>query len=280
MQRGILAAAGDQSEVTFIFEDDKCEPKDAVSAFKKLVEFDQVNFIIGPGCGSPQEVIAPLAKDNATLVIVPSAASRDLFSRSGQYLFNVQYSLEDESTFMGEKLNELGFKKVALISYRNAFSETHVRAFKESFSGEIVEAVLPEATSDVSSEVAKIKAAQVDVIYSPDIAFFFANGLAKLRQYAITVPVYSSYVAELPVVRSLVPEVIYSFPGDLAGTEGAVFELSKQSAEIIADVAVECRGVATCAQRKLSALQSFDQFGVYQRPIILKQIKNGVAVEI
>ncbi|MEK7095250.1 MAG: ABC transporter substrate-binding protein [Patescibacteria group bacterium] len=273
IRKGVLSVASSTDKVEFVFEDDKCEPKEAVSAYKKLVDFDKVKIIIGPACGSPQEAIIPLIEENKTIVLVPSAASRSLYTQSGDNFFNVQYSLEDESSFMGEKMNELGYKKAALVTYKNAFSETHAKAFKESFKGEIVHHVLTDNTSDVSTEIAKIKAEKPDAIYSPDVAFFFSNGLIKIRQYGIVVPVYGTYVVELPAARPLVQDIYYSFPGDLTGQSGAVYELSKQAALIAIEAVTSCNDSALCIKSKIGSSGKFDEFGVYKRPIILKQIK-------
>ncbi len=71
VRAGILAA-GTSSDIQFIFEDEKCEAKDTVTAFQKLTSIDRVHFILGPGCGSPQEAIVPLLLDTKTVVVVPS----------------------------------------------------------------------------------------------------------------------------------------------------------------------------------------------------------------
>lgn len=280
IRKGVLAEASSTPNTQFIFEDDKCEPKDAVSAFNKLVQFEKIRVVIGPACGSPQEAIIPLIKEDAAIVIVPSAASKDLYRTSGGNFFNVQYSLEDESAFIGTKLAELGYKKVALVSYKNAFSETHVKAFKQVFKGEIVDHIFTENTADVASELAKIKTEKPDAIYSPDAAFFFGNGVIKLRQLGVKVPIYGTYVTGLPSVRKLVPDVYYSFPGDLLGDQGAVFELSKQAAQIAAEALAGCRDSVLCVKNKLVSSGKFDEFGVYKRPIIMKQVKGDSVIVV
>ena len=52
VRRGVLTTQKDNIE--FVFEDDECEPAPAVSAFKKLTDLNNVQYIIGPLCGSPQ----------------------------------------------------------------------------------------------------------------------------------------------------------------------------------------------------------------------------------
>jgi hypothetical protein len=279
IRKGVLAEASSTLDVQFVFEDDKCEPKDAVSAFNKLVQFEKIQVIIGPACGSPQEAVIPLIKETGAVVLVPSAASSDLYTQSDGRFFNVQYSLENESTFIAQKMMERGYKKVAVVSYRNAFSETHLKAFKAAFKGEIIEHTFVDNTADVAPELAKIKSEKPDAIYSPDAAFFFGSGVIKIRQLGVTAPIFGTYVTELPAVRTLVPDVFYSFAGDLGGTQGAVYELSKQAAHIAATTLKECDGDALCVKKKLDSSGMFDSFGVYKRPLILKQVK-GSEVEV
>lgn len=117
-KRGIAAALASSTQIKVIYEDDVCEPKTAVAAYKKLTELDKVKVIIGPLCGAPQKAIASLVKNTDVLVMLPSAAPEGVFEESGGSMYNTQYSLEDESTFIANKMGELGYKKVALITYK------------------------------------------------------------------------------------------------------------------------------------------------------------------
>lgn len=276
VRKGVMAA---QTEgVEFVFEDDKCEPAAAVTAFQKLTAIDQVKFIIGPACGSPQEAVVPLLKDSEALVVVPAAASQALFAQSEGKFFNAQYSLEAEASFLADQMFELGFKNVVLITYQNAFSKVHRDAFVAKFGGKVVkEITFLDTTTDLSTELAKLKTIPHDAIFSPDISFFFANGLEKLKQFGITTPVFAPYAVELPAARPLVEGVIYSFPGDLPGDQGATAALSQEAATLLAQYTKECAGVYVCVQEKLNSRTDFIA-GVKQRSILLKKIEAGQAV--
>lgn len=280
IRKGAMAGAAGKN-VELVYEDDKCDPKEAVSAFQKLTGFQKISFLIGPACGSPQEAIVPLLNNQKILALVPAAASADLYQKSGNNFFNIQYSLQDESTFIANKMYELGYKNVALISYGNAFSQAHADAFRAAFKGKIViESKLLDDSSDVSTEIAKINLAKVDAIYSPDISFFFASGLSKLRQQKVAVPVFSTYVVELPAVRALVSDVFYSYPAGMADAEAAVFGLTREATALLTDNVVACAGDYECVKDKLISSSKFNDSGVYQRDLILKQIKDGVPVKL
>lgn len=272
IRRGVEASGS--AGVQFIYEDDKCDPKEAVSAFKKLTEIDKVSFIIGPACGSPQEAIAPLLKDGKTLVMLPSAASDGLFAASGGAMYDAQYSLQDEGAFIARSMEQLGLKKVALITYKNAFSQSIADAFKKEYKGEIGELAFTDMATDVSSEIVKIKGQKYDAVFVADISFFFGKGVEKLRQYGMNAPIFAQYTVELPAVRPLTEGVIYSFPADVAG-EGAAYALSKESAAILAMAATECAGDVACAKGKLDASGKFNASGVKIRSLILKRIMGG-----
>ena len=165
---GVKEGFGDSVDI--ITEDTKCLPTDALTAYKKLNDVDGVDLFIGPACGSPQEVVAK-ASEEKDVILLPSAASEELFSSGNYNIFQTQYSLEKESRFMAEKISGLGYEDVVLVSYANAFSESHVKSFKENYKGKILdEFVLPENDADLNPVVSKIKELNPSAVYSPDSA--------------------------------------------------------------------------------------------------------------
>ena len=219
--------------------------------------------------------MAPLAKDKDVLVLLPSAASRNLYESAGGKIYQIQYALEDESKFIAEKMYELGYEKVVLVSYQNAFSEVHVKSFKENYKGEITnEIVYQNDTTDVSSELLKIRDAEAEAIFVADITFFFGQGVERLKQYNITLPVFSQYAVELPAVRSLVEGIIYSYPADV-GEQGAIFELSKVSAEKLVEYINKCDGEYSCVKESFEDSPDFSNDGVREQSIVLKQIVDS-----
>lgn len=271
----------DDERITYIFEDTKCDPAETVTAYHKLVDVDHVQLIIGPACGSPQESIAPLLENNNALAVVPSAASQNLYSTSHQRLFQIQYSLENESKFNADHIFQSGASHVGMISFQNAFSETHAQSFKNNFSGTVEHIVLQDETADISSSLLKLKDADIQALYVPDMSFFFANGIKKMQELNMNVPVYSTYVVELPAARSLVEGVIYSFPGDMElETEGGVQGLSYEAAQLLDTMINRCNGLFDCILDSLQSDRLFDEYGVSRREIKLKQIKNGEVIKL
>jgi len=278
-KRGIEAATGKEG-LKFIFEDDACDPKLAVTAFKKLTELDKVSVILGPLCGSSQEAVAPLAKEKGVVLLLPAAASEALSSTSGGYAFNTQYSLEFESAFNAKALYEKGVKSVVVVGFPNAFSETHVKAFTEAYEGTIVASLTFPADTVPDVEITKLKGLTFDALYVPDISFFFSDGMKKLATQGLNVPVYATYVAELPIARSFVNGVTYSFPADMTDGLGGVYGLSKESVELVGPLMNACAGEAVCVKEALVETGLFDEFGTRIRPIHLKKVVGEQVVVV
>lgn len=278
IRKGVVAGS-EGSDVQFIFEDDGCDPKMAVSAFQKLTSIDGAKFIIGPGCGSPQEAIVPLLKDKNVLAIVPSAASKELYEKSNKLFFNIQYSLENESKFVAEEMTRRGYQNVALVTYGNAFSKTHHDSFKANFKGNIVvDTVLLDDNANLLPELTRIKNIKADAVYAPDISFFFGAGIAKMTQLSMTMSVFSTYPVELPIARPFVSGVIYSFPADVDGVQGGIFELTREATALLLKSISACGNDVDCVQKKFVSSGKFDEAGTSPRVMMMKKIVNGEPV--
>jgi branched-chain amino acid transport system substrate-binding protein len=69
-----------------VVEDDLSSPKDAVSAFNKLVSQDQVKVVIGDIISGTTLAVAPLAEKNHVLLFAPGASNPQL-RYAGDYVF-------------------------------------------------------------------------------------------------------------------------------------------------------------------------------------------------
>jgi ABC-type branched-subunit amino acid transport system substrate-binding protein len=275
LKKGILAVPHDGIE--YIFEDDKCDNAPAIGAFKKLTELDGVHFILGPGCGAPQEAIAPLLRGMEVVVLVPSAASVKLHEESGGNLYNIQYALEDEAKFLAEQMYARGHKDVALISYQNAFSKVHHDNFIKNFKGTIVrDIIFLKDDTEVVTEIAKLKGVKFDAIFSTDVTFLFAKGPEKLKQFGFNQPIFSQYAVEIPAVKPMAEGITYSFPSGSEDPNGIVASLSRQSAEFFVPLIKECQGDYSCVKQRMDSSGVFDERGIRSRGMIMKKMINGV----
>ena len=273
---GVRASLKGNQNITLITEDDTCEPTKAISAFRKLTSINKVDVIIGPLCGAPQEAIAPLVKEAHILTLLPSAAPKDIYEKSGGYMAQTQYTVEQESEFMAQTFINKGYKKVALISYENAFSEAHRKAFLAYMSSHSPSTIILDQriiidTADITPSILKIKTFAPDAIFANDVSFFFAGGTDKLTRYKVDAPLYTQYAAAIPSVQPLVKGAYYSYPENISPKEGPVFELSKLSADILEQSFSVCGADKECLQKEVLKRGDFIN-GVRKQTIVLHQI--------
>lgn len=266
--------------VKYVYEDEGCEPKKAVTAYQKLSALDGIRVFLGPWCGSPQVAVASLLRRSDGFAIVASSAPERVFELSGGRMFSVQPSIETESRFNAKQAYRLGARKVVIVFFENDFSRTHEAAFRQTFEGEVLD-TLAYSSSDGSALrglATKIKQLNPDTVYIPD-AFPLMQGLTKQLSTvgAKGVRLMSVYSAQsddvLEAVGSTGDGLILSYPK----IEGeALHHYPQLAAEVLMHGVGECPELSSeCLQRAIRSKYAFDEHGVMQGEVGLKQIKEG-----
>ncbi len=170
-------------KIELIAEDTKCQGKEAASAVNKLIYVDKVDFIIGPCCSSAALSAAPIAESSKTILISPCASSPEL-THSGNHIFRLVPSDVSKGKYAAEFIyNELNIKKVATLTCNNDYCEglkkTFISNFK-SLGGEvIISEVFPQSSTDLRSQITKIKKIQPELVY---VISYTDSGISFLRQ--------------------------------------------------------------------------------------------------
>ena len=110
----------------FLFEDDRCEGKAAVSVAQKLVSVDHIRYVLGFGCSSALLSAAPIYEKNKVLVIA-SLPSSPAVSDAGDYIFRTVFS----DAITGRYLEEVIFRKhriVGVVSEETDYCEGMLKA--------------------------------------------------------------------------------------------------------------------------------------------------------
>lgn len=165
------------------YEDDKGNPKDAVSAFQKLATVDKVPAVLGPFYSGNVLACAPDA-NRLHVILLTGSATSDNVRNAGDYVFRTCPSNDEQA----RTIADFAFKKLnfrtAFIIYRNVdYGVTLRDAFDKAYKGlggKIVgvEGVAADAT-DVRAQLAKVKEATPDFIFA---AVHYPEGSALLRQ--------------------------------------------------------------------------------------------------
>jgi branched-chain amino acid transport system substrate-binding protein len=128
----INAAGGiDGHQIDLIVEDGKCNASDALTAFTKLVEVDEVSIVLGASCSGAAMGFSPEIDKNEILVI--SIVSTNDFSFAGDYAFRNA----PDNAALGEAPAAAaiadGYTTVATLTHETDFAAGWMASFTEMY---------------------------------------------------------------------------------------------------------------------------------------------------
>jgi hypothetical protein len=244
LQEGLESVREDN--IRFVYEDTHCDSKTAVTAYTKLSQANDIDYFIGPACGSPQEAVIGMGTDDIFILLTP--APEHLSEK--QNVFQAQYTLEQESRFIASQISS--GEKVLMVYYTNAFAESHTIAFREAFKGKLVEEKFGAFGGDIRSLLITLQQEQPDVIYTPGLSFFVDDGMDLLTEGGFEIPVYTTYVGGLTGFEAVTNGSIYSNP-DI--NESSVTYYAKHGLESLQEALSIC-DTKVCVIKNLEINQS------------------------
>ena len=267
--------------IEWVFEDDLCEPANAISAFQKLSVADGAKFILGPCCGSPQKAVAPLLAGKKQIALLPNAASTQVFELSAKRMYSVQYSLEADGAFVAEQMNQRGLKKAAVIFVDTDFSQALQAAFLKSFKGKVAYTMQAPAfdAQYMKAAALKLKKTDFDSIFIPDASPLILGLLTELKKLEIPRrPAFSVYAAQMKDVLDSEKEnaegLLYSYP-DVPAGEDAFGYFPRIAAKILAEKVLRCAGDVDCVAKNFAGDKTFQSDGTLGGKLVLKTVHKG-----
>lgn len=184
---------GDKGEeFVLIFEDSQYNPTQAINAFSKLTNVDNVDLLLD--WGSPTgEAIAPLVKYKKTPIVLASVNS-EIASKS-DYIIRLFNEPSDYGIKTWEYLRSLGIKKIGVIKTQNSFLDLmHTALEKNKLGNE--EVILIDTfdweNSDFRTTISKIKQSDVEIVAvllgSGQIAQFYKQSV----EMDLNIPTFGS----------------------------------------------------------------------------------------
>ena len=178
--------------ITLIAEDGKCDGKEAVTAVTKLINIDKVPVIIGGACSSETVAPAPIA-EKAKVVMLSPLSSNPSITTAGDYIFRNYAS----DSFQGVKaaefaVNTLKSKNIAVLSCMSDWCQGLQQEFKNkavSLGAKIAveEKYDDKNTNDLKTQLAKIKAANPDLVYFVGYTDGTIIGLKQAKELGLNV---------------------------------------------------------------------------------------------
>ncbi len=172
-----------------VVEDNGSQPQLAVRAVQKLTKSDDVFAILNPFGSGPNAATVKMATDAGVVVFAPWAASGIIQKVSGNspLLFTtVQNYDSTTATGVSWAIKNWGAKKIGVIYQEGPFGDLVKGgmnvALKEANLTAAAEASWKAGDIDFSSQVAKMKAANVDVILAGTIVRETVAVMAEVRK--------------------------------------------------------------------------------------------------
>lgn len=181
-----------------IYEDGKCNGKDASIAAQKLVSVDKVKIILGGACSGETLAIAPITeKDKVILFSVFS--SNPAITDAGEYIFRTTPSDTETGRFSAEKMSQ-EYKKIAILSENTDYAQGVRNIFKENIarygSSVIADEVFNQGDRDFRTQISRIANANPDaLLVVPQSGTTQGLTIRQLRELGFTKQIYTILAA-------------------------------------------------------------------------------------
>jgi len=155
----------DGRQLELIIEDDESDVNKAASAINKLINIDNVDYIISAQASGSTSVIGPISQNNKRVLMITLASAPEL-AKTGEYVFRSIPSDIYQGVKMVEFINEdLGSEKVAGLYINNAYGVGIKGIINANENVEIVASEMFEpGASDFRTQLLKIKESNADTL--------------------------------------------------------------------------------------------------------------------
>jgi branched-chain amino acid transport system substrate-binding protein len=180
-------------KIELFVEDDKCDAQAGFNASQKLVNINNVNFVVGFVCSTSAATSVGLFEEQKIPTILLMAASPNLTKEDG-YIFRIYPSNtlqgEEAAKFVVQKLNK---KKLAIVMANNDWGVGLGNAFSNKLKELDGEVVLFESidstTLDYRSIFAKVKSSGADVLYLPLYPADSVFAFKQIKELGLSIPI-------------------------------------------------------------------------------------------
>ena len=194
--------------IRLIVEDSGYDPKKSVLAGQKLVQNDKVFALVATLGTPPVMTTMPLALERGVMHLFPLAAPRAAFEPVHKYKF-AHASPYDENTSIGLKylVKQNGYKRVGILHQDDDFGAEFLRGAQAA----LTELNLPliertsykRGTTDFSSQIARLRAANVDLVVLGTVIRETIGAVAEARKNGWNVDMMGGIPAHSTEVHDL-----------------------------------------------------------------------------
>jgi len=193
---------------------------EAVSALQKLVQIDNIRYIIDGMTSDGTMAVAPLVDEYKVVMITPLTGGENI-DNAAEYLFRNGPSDIIAGTKPAEQLyNKFGYKKVAVLTDNAEYTLDIVKHFIKNYEGDVVvdETITPD-NNDYRTELAKVKGSDAEAIFVNTATGVSAQYIIKQAgELGIDIPIFANFIAygpDLIKVAGSYAENVYIYDPEL-----------------------------------------------------------------
>ncbi|HQT96478.1 MAG: branched-chain amino acid ABC transporter substrate-binding protein [Deltaproteobacteria bacterium 37-65-8] len=183
-------------KVELIIKDSGASPEKAFSFAKQLIDEDKVFAIIGPSTSGETMKIKGVAEAGKT-ILLSCAAAEDIVNPVAKWVFKTPQKDSDAVIKIFQQMKKMKISKIGVLSGNDGFGNAgkgQIEKLAPKYGITIAANEVYDAkASDLTAEVTKIKAANVQAIINWSVVPAQAIVIKNARQIGIKVPIFQSH---------------------------------------------------------------------------------------
>jgi branched-chain amino acid transport system substrate-binding protein len=178
-------------KVELYIEDDKTAPQDALSAYRKLVDIDHVDAVVGGLFDFTAQPLFPLAQNEKVTFVSPvNFAIEDSFVLN-DYIFVMYPTFESVVRQLKDSIDKKGVKQMSMLRFQSDFSaeieETIEEVLTELNKPALITETYPEiGNSSFRTPIVKLKEKNPDAIFLDMLDFDISRYLVEAKNLGFT----------------------------------------------------------------------------------------------
>lgn len=158
------------NEVQLLVEDGETKPDKTVSAFRKLIDLNHAQVVIGFNSSSGAMAAAPIANDRKVLLFSTGGASPSI-TNAGEYVFRNRLSGALEVSAMAEiAFDSLGLRRLGILYINNDYGTGYRNVFRDRYTAKggtvVMEEGFAQDQTDFRTLVLKFKSqSSIQAVY-------------------------------------------------------------------------------------------------------------------
>jgi len=183
-------------KIELIIKDSGGNPEKAFSFAKQLIDEDKVFAIIGPSTSGETMKIKAVAEAGKT-ILLSCAAAEAIVNPVAKWVFKTPQKDSDAVIKIFQQMNKMKISRIGVLSSNTGFGKGG-KGMIETLAPQhgitiVANEVYDKAASDLTAEVTKLKAANVEAIVNWSIEPAQAIAIKNARQIGLKVPIFLSH---------------------------------------------------------------------------------------